>query len=248
MALSSISAVLTLAMSPATYAQTPDVFTIAGSGADGLFGEGIPATDSTVRMNMPTGVVKDAVGNVYIADTAYVEDGVHITGPAYIGKGVRVFHGADLRGPVYIGEKSLIGQYVNVRQSMVSQHCIVGAGSEVNRSYLGQHSMLHAAMILDSVLADSENPENPTNISARTVAANLRADRGNVKSTVKGQPFNTQRNNLGAIVGSGAFIAVNAMLMPGVKIGENGVVGPSTVVLKDVPDNTRYYVKQTYGE
>ncbi len=206
--------------------------------------------DDTVQIGPQVHIHHGAVvrGEVYIGAGATIEDGAHISGPAYIGAGARLLHGADVRGPVYIGPGTLIGQYANVRHSMVSQGCIIGTGSEVNRSYLGRETRLHAAMLLDSVTADTaigDGARYPTNIAARTVTANLRADWGEIHSTVKGERIATGRDKLGAIIGAGTFIGVNAMLMPGVKIGEGCTIGPSTVVMEDVPDHTRYYAQQT---
>ena len=182
----------------------------------------------------------------YISDDAKIEDGVHISGPVHIEAGVRVFHGADIRGPAYIGKNSLVGQNAMVRDSMVSEDCIIGAKSEVNRSYIGRGARTHDAMILDSVIADSGGDEKNTNLSARMVTANFRVDAGSVHSTVKGDRLNTGRTKLGAVVGAGTFIGVGVETMPGTKIGENCFIGASTLLLEDVPDNTRYYVKQEY--
>lgn len=188
----------------------------------------------------------DIKGPVYIGSDAYIEEGVHISGPAHIEEGVKILHGADIRGPVYIGPDSLIGQHTQVRESMVSRNCIVGIGSEVNRSYLGEGARLHTAKALDAILADNAGIDEHVNLSAGMITANFRIDAGNVKSTVKGRRIDTGRTKLGAIIGAGAFFGVGAMLMPGVKIGEGSVVGPLTLVLEDVPDNTLYYSKQQY--
>jgi len=61
---------------------------------------------------------------------------------------------------------------------------------------------------------------------------------------VKGQRVVTGRDKLGAIIGANAFIAVDVMTMPGVKIGEGARIGPGTHVHKDVNDFQRVYVKQ----
>jgi NDP-sugar pyrophosphorylase family protein len=182
----------------------------------------------------------------HIADGVYIEDSVHISGSVYIEKGVRLLHGADIRGPAYIGANSLIGQYANVRESMVSQNSIVGIGSEVNRSYIGQGARLHTAKALDAILADNAGVDEHVNLSAGMITANFRADAGHVKSTVKGQRLDTGRDKLGAVIGAGSFIGIGAMLMPGVKIGEGSVIGPLTLVLEDIPDNTLYYSEQKY--
>ena len=38
-------------------------------------------------------------------------------------------------------------------------------------------------------------------------------------------------------VGSGVWIGANAMVMPGVTIGENSIIGAGSVVTKDIPAN-----------
>jgi NDP-sugar pyrophosphorylase family protein len=182
----------------------------------------------------------------YVSLEANIEKGVNISGPVHIEAGVRIFHGADIRGPVYIGKKCLIGQNAIVRDSMISEDTIVGAKSEVNRSYLGRGTRSHDAMILDTVVADSGENGQHTNLSARMVTANFRADGGPIKSTVKGERINTGRTKFGAVIGAGSFIGIGVETMPGIKIGENCFVGASTLVPEDVPDNSRYYVVQAY--
>ncbi|TEU10555.1 MAG: hypothetical protein E3J21_26060 [Anaerolineales bacterium] len=192
--------------------------------------------------------MNDYLGTIehHIADGVDMEDSVHISGPVYIEKGVRLLHGADIRGPAYIGANSLIGQYSHVRDSMISRNSIIGIGSEVNRSYIGQGARLHAAKVLDAILADNAGLDEHVNLSAGMITANFRADAGHVKSTVKGQRVDTGRTKFGAVIGAGSFVGIGAMLMPGVKIGEGCVIGPLTLVLEDIPDNTLYYSEQEY--
>ena len=54
-----------------------------------------------------------------------------------------------------------------------------------------------------------------------------------------------ERDKLGLVAGKRAFIAVNVMTMPGVKIGRDAEVGPTTVVREDVPDGVRVWVEQS---
>jgi bifunctional UDP-N-acetylglucosamine pyrophosphorylase/glucosamine-1-phosphate N-acetyltransferase len=121
---------------------------------------------------------------------------------------------------------------------MVLDNCNVGFTTEVARSYVADGCQMHACRVLDSVFAPN------VNFSAGCTTANLRIDRGSVPSMVKGQRLDTGRDKLGAIIGKDAFIAVDAMTMPGVKIGERAQVGPGTHVLYDVKDGQRVFVKQ----
>ncbi len=173
-----------------------------------------------------------------IAESASIARTATIMGDVYIGEGVRIFPGAAIVGPAYIGGHTIIGNNALVRQSMVLNSCNVGFTTEVARSYVSDHCDMHACRVLDSVFAVG------VNFSAGCTTANLRIDRGHVPSSVKGQKIDSGRDKLGAIIGQGAFLSVDVMTMPGVKIGEAVQVGPGTHVHEDVRDNTRIYVKQ----
>jgi bifunctional UDP-N-acetylglucosamine pyrophosphorylase/glucosamine-1-phosphate N-acetyltransferase len=175
----------------------------------------------------------------YIAPDVYIEDGVLIKGNVIIESGAKLFHGATVVGPAYIGEKAIVGNNALVRESMIGAGSVVGYGTEVARSYLAEHVNTHVCQALDSILDDE------VNLSASCTTANLRIDHGPIKSTVKGDRMNTGRNKLGVIAGKRAFIGVNVMTMPGIKLGRDSEIGPTTVVSEDVPDNTRVWVEQT---
>lgn len=173
-----------------------------------------------------------------IAADAYISDKASIVGDVVICSGAKVFPGAAVVGPAYIGKNTIIGNNALVRNSMVLDNCNVGFTTEVARSYVADGCQMHACRVLDSVFAEN------VNFSAGCTTANLRIDHGVVKSTVKGDRLQTGRDKLGAIVGKDAFIGVDAMTMPGVKIGESAVVGPGTHVYKDVRDRSRVFVQQ----
>jgi len=155
------------------------------------------------------------------------EDGV------FIGRDVRLLPGAHLSAPALIGHGCVIGNNALVRGSLVSPRCVVGFGSEVARSYLGEGCQLHHNYVGDSVL------ERDVLFGFGTITANFRLDERNVKSLVKGERIDTARTKLGLIAGAGAKIGVGTNVMPGVKIGAGAIVGPGQVVQSDVGDGER---------
>ncbi len=175
-----------------------------------------------------------------ISSSAFISPMATITGDVYIGEGARIFPGAAIVGPAYIGNRTIVGNNALVRHSMVLDHCNIGFTTEVARSYVADGCQMHACRVLDSVFAPN------VNFSAGCTTANLRIDKHNVKSSVKGNRLDTGRDKLGAIIGTNAFLGVDVMTMPGVKIGENAEVGPGTHIHDDVPDNVRMYVQQEY--
>ncbi len=173
-----------------------------------------------------------------VAKDAFIADGATLVGNVFIGSGARVFPGAAVIGPAYIGAGTIVGNNALVRHSMVLDHCEIGFTTEVARSYVGPNCSMHAARVLDSIFAEG------VNFSAGCTTANLRIDRSEVPVYVKGQKIYTGRDKLGSIVGKGAFLSVDVMTMPGVKVGEAAQIGPGTHVHKDVEDKQRVYVKQ----
>jgi bifunctional UDP-N-acetylglucosamine pyrophosphorylase/glucosamine-1-phosphate N-acetyltransferase len=170
--------------------------------------------------------------------SAFISPQATISGHVVISEGVRVFPGAAIVGPAYIGRGTIIGNNALVRHSMILDKANVGFTTEVARSYVADGVQMHACRVLDSVFGPN------VNFSAGCTTANLRIDKGIVKSTVKGQRMATGRDKLGAIIGEDAFLGVDVMTMPGVKIGIGAQVGPGTHVHHDVPNRARVYVKQ----
>lgn len=180
----------------------------------------------------------DQIDGQVIADDAFIAPTATLFGNVYVGAGAKIFPGAAVVGPAYVGAGTIIGNNALVRNSMVLDGCEVGYTTEVARSYVASGCSMHAARVLDSVFAEG------VNFSAGCTTANLRIDHKPVKSVVKGDKLSSGREKLGAVVGKGAFIGVDVMTMPGVKIGENVQIGPGTHVMEDIRDNVRVYVKQ----
>lgn len=173
-----------------------------------------------------------------IAPDAFIHPTASVVGPVIIESGAKLFAGASVVGPAYIGKKTIVGNGALVRESMVLDGCNVGYTTEVARSYVADGCQMHACRVLDSVFAPN------VNFSAGCTTANLRIDHSDVPSTVKGNKIASGRDKLGAIIGENAFLGVDVMTMPGVKIGAGAQVGPGTHVHKDIPDRTKVYVKQ----
>jgi UDP-N-acetylglucosamine diphosphorylase / glucose-1-phosphate thymidylyltransferase / UDP-N-acetylgalactosamine diphosphorylase / glucosamine-1-phosphate N-acetyltransferase / galactosamine-1-phosphate N-acetyltransferase len=173
-----------------------------------------------------------------VAESAFVAKTASLVGDVIIGAGAKIFPGAAVVGPAYVGAGVIVGNNALVRSSMVLDRCEVGFTTEVARSYVGEHVSMHACRVLDSVFMPG------VNFSAGCTTANLRMDRGLVKSDVKGARLVTGRDKLGAVIGQDAFISVDVMTMPGVKIGARAQVGPGTHVSQDIRDGQRVYVRQ----
>ena len=125
-----------------------------------------------------------------------------------IGKNVFIGSGAYL---------SVITQYQNKNHNpslTIGDHCCIGSDIVI--------SCTNRIIIKDNVL-----------ISDRVFIGDSIHSYYDISKPIKDQVMNKEKQ---VIIGSGSFIGINAVILPGVKIGKNSVVAASAVVTKDVPD------------
>ncbi len=154
-----------------------------------------------------------------------------IRGDVYIGANVKIFENAVIHGPAYIGDGTVVANNALVRNSMVGKNCVIGFSTEIARSYLNRDVWTHNNYVGDSVV------DSNVSFGSGTVIGNLRFDEENVKVNIKNKREDSGMNKLGAFIGSGTRVGINASTNPGVKIGRNCFIGGSMYVDKDVPDN-----------
>ncbi len=169
-----------------------------------------------------------------------VENGAHLIGPVTVAETARIRSGAYIEGPTFIDEGSDIGPNCFIRPcTSIGKNVRVGNACEIKNSIImdGTH-VGHLSYVGDSILCER------CNLAAGTITANLRLDDGSVKMLVKGEVVDTGRRKLGAILGDNVKTGINALLMPGVKIGANSWVGANFTVRSDLPANTVALLKQ----
>jgi len=180
----------------------------------------------------------------YIASSARVSEKAHIEGKVILSDNVKVLENAVIRGPVYIGTNSIIGNNALVRDySHIGSNSVIGYSTEVKHSYIGDNCWFHSNYVGDSIVDDN------CSLGAGTVLANFQLDERNIQIKVGDSLVDTGYDKLGAIVGRGCRIGVNASLMPGVRVGSDSFVGPQVCLHKDLRANkivlpkSQYYVK-----
>lgn len=165
-----------------------------------------------------------------------IGEGTIIQGAVFIEEGVKIGSFCKLKGPLFIGKNTIIGDYVLLRDSHIGEKCLIGAHSEIARSYLDNEVSIHRAYVGDSVVAEK------VMFGAGSITANYRFDENTVKSLVKGEKVDSGLQKLGAIVGKTAKVGSGVILLPGVKIGKKSWIGPGEVVKKDIEDEKFIFV------
>ncbi len=156
----------------------------------------------------------------------------------HVGKNTKIFEGAVIKGPCYIGDNCVIGNNALVREyTDLEAGAVVGAQSEVTRCLFQEDAHMHSGFLGDSILGRN------CRVGAGTITGNLRLNRDEISSVIKGEKVMTGLNFLGVIVGQNTKIGINVSLMPGVLIGSNSVIGPHSLVTENVPDNKIFHTK-----
>lgn len=169
---------------------------------------------------------------IEIADTATIR-GENV----YIGDGARIMDNAVIIGPAYIGKNTIVATNAMVRASSVGDNCVIGFGTEIARSYLGESVWTHTNYVGDSIIG------NNCSFGSGTVTGNLRLDEKNIPVNIQGEKIDSGMNKFGLITGNNVRCGINTSFMPGIKIGNNTFVGAGIVVAQDIEDNKFVYAK-----
>jgi UDP-N-acetylglucosamine diphosphorylase / glucose-1-phosphate thymidylyltransferase / UDP-N-acetylgalactosamine diphosphorylase / glucosamine-1-phosphate N-acetyltransferase / galactosamine-1-phosphate N-acetyltransferase len=169
-----------------------------------------------------------------------VEEGAHLIGAVTVAKSARIRSGAYIEGPCFIDEEADVGPNCYIRAgTSIGKKVRVGNACEIKNSILmdGTHAG-HLSYVGDSVLGEK------CNLGAGTIMGNYRLDAGSIKMIVKDTLVDTGRRKLGAVLGDNVKTGINALFMPGVKVGANSWVGPDFMVYRDLPADSIAVIKQ----
>ncbi len=165
----------------------------------------------------------------YVAPSARISRKATIEGKVILSDHVRVLENAVIRGPAYLGANSIVGNNALVRDySHIGANSVVGYSTEVKHSYIGDNCWFHSNYIGDSII------DHNCSLGAGAVLANFRLDEANIQIRVGDSLVDTGYDKLGAILGRGSRIGVNASLMPGVRVGPDSFVGPQVCLRQDL--------------
>ncbi|MFO7775273.1 MAG: sugar phosphate nucleotidyltransferase [Candidatus Hydrogenedentota bacterium] len=159
-----------------------------------------------------------------------VSTAAHIMGAVAIGRGTNVRPGAVIEGPSIIGANCVIGPNCWIRLgTSIADSCKIGQGVEIKNSIIMDNTAVpHLSYVGDSILGEG------VNLGCGTITANLRHDGSSVKCLVKGQPIDTGRRKLGAIMGDGVHTGIHTSIYPGRKLWPHTATAPGAVVQHDV--------------
>jgi bifunctional UDP-N-acetylglucosamine pyrophosphorylase/glucosamine-1-phosphate N-acetyltransferase len=174
----------------------------------------------------------------------FIENGAHLVGPVTVAETARIRSGAYIEGPALIDEESDIGPNCYIRSyTSIGKKVRIGNACEIKNSIIMDNVHIgHLSYVGDSILGEY------CNLGAGTVTANYRLDGGTIKMVVKDKVVDSGRTKLGVVLGDNVKAGINALFMPGVKVGCNSWIGPNVVVQRDVAADTVVLLKQNLEE
>ena len=178
-------------------------------------------------------------GVVELGEGSSIGRNVTIEGKLVVGKNTKIDTGAIIRGDNIIGDNCTVRDGCLLDSATVGHKCYVGHGAELGGVIFNGVYLFHY-MEVSGVLGDN------VDIGAATVCGTLRFDDGTTRHRVKGRLEADHEGCDCSFIGDYCRTGVNAILMPGVKIGVYSVIGAGVILQGDVPNNTLLYAEQTH--
>jgi len=169
-----------------------------------------------------------------------IENGANLIGPVTVAETARIRSGAYIEGPTFVDEESDIGPNCYVRKyTSIGRKARIGNACEVKNSIVMDNVHVgHLSYVGDSIIGEN------CNLGAGTITANYRLDSNTIPMMVKDKLVDSGRRKLGVVLGDNVKTGINALFMPGVKVGNDSWVGPNFMVQRDLPPRSVTLLKQ----
>lgn len=135
-------------------------------------------------------------------------------GQKVIGQNVTIGRNVSLNGNVVIGHNVTIGDNVHIDSSTIFDHTIIHKSAVIAHSVIGRNTSIGCRVIVQS-----KSNHSPT-----------------VITNLKGNPIDTGRPQLGAIIGDNAIIGEDTTITAGIKIGPNITIEANQSIERDCVD------------
>lgn len=188
----------------------------------------------------PTAKVDDSAeieGRIVLGENCVIGKRVVVNGFLFADADTKIVNGSILRGRVVLGRNCTVRDYCLLGDSVFGHRCIVGHGAEFEGVAFNTVYLYHYCEVF-GVLGEA------VDIGAATVCGTLRFDDGETVHKVLGRKETPHIGANASYIGDFSRTGVNAILMPGVKVGSYCCVGPGVVLYEDLPHRTLVLVQQ----
>jgi NDP-sugar pyrophosphorylase family protein len=165
-----------------------------------------------------------------LSDEEYEEVSEHV----WIHRTAEVFSSAYIGAPCIIGPRTEVRHCAFIRKAaLIGADCVVGNSVELKNVILFDKVQTpHYNYVGDSILGYCAH------MGAGSITSNVRSDKKNIIIHAPEGPVETGIRKIGAALGDHVEVGCNAVLNPGVVIGRNSMVYPTSCVRGVVPEDS----------
>ncbi len=199
--------------------------------------------------------LENAPGSI-IPASCRIHDGADISGPLLLGENVEIGNRVVIRGGLVAGAETRIvngpildGGVVLGERVHVRDYCLIEGGSVCGDNGVYAHGSEFSGTAFDNVYLYHYCEiygllGSSVDIGAATVCGTLRFDDREAFHRVRGRREIPAYAANASYLGDYSRTGVNAILMPGCKVGAWSCVGPGVVLGDDLPNRKSVFVRQ----
>lgn len=177
-------------------------------------------------------------GYVCLGRGSVIGRNVTINGSVVVGDNTTVENGAIIDGNAVIGDDCYIGNYCYISGgTSIGDRCVVNHCAELS-GIIMECVYLYHYMEFYGIIGSN------TDLGAATVCGTLRFDDGGAMHRIKSRKEFPRNHSNATYLGDYCRTGVNAILMPGSKVGPYSIIGPGVLLQEDVPNGTLVMQKQ----
>ncbi|MCX7795959.1 MAG: sugar phosphate nucleotidyltransferase [bacterium] len=179
-------------------------------------------------------------GKVVLGKNSHIGPRVVIMDNLIVGDNTTITNGAIFTGPAIVGNNCFIYSYPQVgAYTSIGNRCHIGHCAEIEGVFFENVYVVHYSELY-GVFGYS------VDIGAATVCGTLRFDDRYTTHRIKDRVEFPKEGANATYIGNFSRTGVNAIIMPGVKVGCYSLVGPGVIAYEDIPSNTLILAKQEY--
>ncbi len=177
-------------------------------------------------------------GRLVLEPGARIGERVVVQGDLWLGPGASVTNGSITGPRCMLGRDARVRDYALLgADTVLGPQAICGHGAELEGVLLERAYLYHYCEMYGVLGACVD-------IGAATVCGTLRFDDGDTVHRIGGRAEQPRLGANASYLGDYSRTGVNAVLMPGVKVGAYSCVGPGVVLYEDLPSRELVTVKQ----